>query len=204
MTSNLSCLPPTTTLAALASSAARRTAFSMSLPMCDCGPVSGATMPIFTIVACAHDAWVPGAGCFCSVQPEMAAAVIATATRWKRVMAASDSGCGKNLLDGENVFRERLGLVVAHRRVRRHRDRAPHAGRSFLDLLHEIGLGVLAGLVLRRDLLVRRTDQLLVGRVAAQAGLVLEQLLRVRGQRRAARQRQAERGRNYEGFHAVS
>src|SRR6266705_4449299 len=55
---------------------------------------------------------------------------------------------GFRLFDRQNVFRQSLGIVIADGPVRRHRDGAPHAGRTFLDLLHEIRLGVLSGLVL--------------------------------------------------------
>src|SRR3569623_2891811 len=38
---------------ALASSTARRTPFSVSLPRCACAPVKGAELPIFTTSSCA-------------------------------------------------------------------------------------------------------------------------------------------------------
>src|SRR5712675_3808782 len=52
------------------------------------------------------------------------------------------------LLERENVFRQRLGVIVAYGPVRRHRDGTPDAGRALFDLLHQIGFGVLSGLVL--------------------------------------------------------
>src|SRR5438552_4248242 len=116
--------------------------------------------------------------------------------------ARSGSGCerqagnaglpGFGLLDRQNVFRQSLRIVVADGPVRRHRDGAPYAGRAFLDLLREISLGVLSGLVLGRHFLVRRADQLLVDRMAAQAGFFLQKLLRVGGEQGAARE--SERG----------
>src|SRR6266581_8906279 len=92
------------------------------------------------------------------------------------------------LLDRQNVFREGLGVVVPDGPVRRHRDGTPYAGRALFDLLHEIGLGVLSGLVLGRHLLVRGADQFLVDRMAAQAGFFLQQLLRVGREQGAARE----------------
>src|SRR6266853_6760470 len=91
------------------------------------------------------------------------------------------------LLDRQDVFREGLRIVIPDGPVRRHRDGTPYAGRALFDLLHEIGLGVLSGLVLGRHFLVRRADQFLVDRMAAQAGFFLQQLLRVGGERGAAR-----------------
>src|SRR6266849_549962 len=90
------------------------------------------------------------------------------------------------LLDRQNVFRQSLRVVIADGAVRRHRDGTPYAGRALFDLLHQIGLGVLSGLVLGRHLLVRRADQFLVDRMAAQAGFLFQQLLRVGGERGAA------------------
>src|SRR5438046_5472691 len=89
-----------------------------------------------------------------------------TRTKWEMIMAAS--GSGFRLLDRKNVFRQSLCIVIADGPVRRHRDGTPHTGRAFLDLLHEVGLGVLSGLVLGRHFLVRGADQFLVDRMAAQ------------------------------------
>src|SRR5437899_3074740 len=147
-------------------------------------PVSGATLPIAIVR-------VAGACAFLSspqpVTPTMAA--IARTRKWERIMATSG---GFRLLDRQNVFRQSLRIVVADGPVRLHRDGAPYAGRAFLDLLREIGLGVLSGLVLGRHFLVRRADQLLVDRMAAQAGFFLQKLLRVGGEQGAARE--SERG----------
>src|SRR6266852_7836921 len=92
------------------------------------------------------------------------------------------------LLDRQNVFRQSLRVVIADGPVRRHRDGTPYAGRALFDLLHEIGLGVLSGLVFGRHLLVRGADQFLVDRMAAQAGFFLQELLRVGGEQGAARE----------------
>src|SRR5437764_14893477 len=143
-------------------------------------PVSGATLPIAIVR-------VAGACAFLSspqpVTPTMAA--IARTPKWERIMATSGGFC---LLDRQNVLRQSLCIVVADGRVRRHRDGTPYAGRAFLDFLHEIGLGVLSGPVLGSDVLVGGADQFLVQRMAAQAGFFLQELLRVGGERGAARE----------------
>src|SRR5437867_9913301 len=176
-------------------------------------PVSGATLPIAIVR-------VAGACAFLSspqpVTPTMAA--IAIKPKWERIMAASGSRrsaetrlimrtahgavnfprrftrrgslCGFRLLDRQNVFRQSFRIVIADGPVRRHRDGAPHAGRALFDLLHEIGLGVLSGLVLGRHFLVRGADQFLVDRMAAQAGFFLQELLRVGGEQGAACERE--------------
>src|SRR6266513_4500935 len=143
-------------------------------------PVSGATLPIAIVR-------VVGACAFLSSpQPVNTTMAAITRTKWERIMAAS--GSGFRLLDRQNVFRQSLCIVVADGPVRRHRDGSPYAGRAFLDLLHEIGFGVLSGPVLDRHFLVRGADQFLVHRMAAQAGFVLQELLRVGGEQRAARE----------------
>src|SRR5438552_17321161 len=144
-------------------------------------PVSGATLPIAIVR-------VVGACAFLSSpQPvNTTVAAIARTPKWERIMAAS--GSRFRLFDRQNVFRQGLCVVVADGAVRRHRDGTPYAGRAFLDLLHQIGLGVLSGLVLGRHFLVRGADQFLVDRMAAQAGFFLQELLRVGGEQRAARE----------------
>src|SRR6266699_6558654 len=81
------------------------------------------------------------------------------------------------LLYRQDVLRERPRFVVGDGPVGRHGNGAPHPGRSLSDLLREISLGVLAGLVFGRHLLVRGANQLLVQGMAAEAGLFLQQLL---------------------------
>jgi hypothetical protein len=61
MISNLTFLPPMVTPAALASSMARRTPFSLSLPRCAMPPVSGATLPILITIG-GGGAWTGGGG----------------------------------------------------------------------------------------------------------------------------------------------
>src|SRR2546423_6856087 len=142
-------------------------------------PVSGATLPI-AIVS------VVGACAFLSSpQPGNTTMAAITRTKWERTMAAS--GSGFRLFDRQNVFRQSLRIVVADGAVRRHRDRTPYAGRTFLDLLHEVGLGVLSGLVFGRHFLVRGANQFVVDRMAAQAVFFLQELLRVGGEQGAAR-----------------
>src|SRR2546430_667673 len=142
-------------------------------------PVSGATLPIAIVR-------VVGACAFLSspqpVTPTMAA--VARTPKWERIMATSGGFC---LLDRQNVLRQSLCIVVADGAVRRHRDGTPYAGRAFLDLLHEIRLGVLSGLVLGRHVLVGGADQFLVEHMAAQAGFFLQELLRVGSEQGAAR-----------------
>src|SRR3982074_2365325 len=58
------------------------------------------------------------------------------------------------LLEREDVFRQCLGVIVADGPVRRHRNGTPYAGRALFDLLRQIGLGVLSGLVLGRHFTV--------------------------------------------------
>src|SRR5262245_44093257 len=182
--SNWTSLPSIFAPAALASSIASRAPFSLSLPRWAMPPVSGATLPITTET-------LPEAGAFLSLQPETAARTSATARTDMRVMAAS--GFSDDLFDGQDVLRERLRFLVVHGAVRRHGDLSPHSGRTALDLGDEVGLGILARLVLLGDVLVGRADDLLVDLVAGEAGLVLEQLLRIGGERRTARQREAQR-----------
>src|SRR5256885_9852435 len=150
-------------------------------------PVSGATLPIAIVSLAGPCAFLSSPQ---PVNPTMAA--IAITPKWERIMAAS--GSGFRLLYPQNVFRQRLGIVVADGPVRRHRDGTPYAGRAFLDFLHEIGLGVLSGLVLGSDVLVGGADQFLVQRMAAQAGFFLQELLRVGGERGAARECECECG----------
>src|SRR5882724_9979296 len=189
-------LPSSFAPAALASSIARRAPFSLSLPRWAMPPVSGATLPMTTDT-------FPEAGVFLSLQPDAATKTIATTKTGMRVMAASGFST-RCLLAGQNELRERLRLFVVDARVRRHRYRAPHAGRAFPDLLRQVGFGVLARLVLVGDVIVSGADQLLVHLVAAEAGLVLEELLRVGGERRAARHGEHERCRYNESFHEIS
>src|SRR5258705_11783207 len=75
------------------------------------------------------------------------------------------------LLERENVFRQRLGVIIADGPVRRHRDGTPYAGRALFDLLRQIGLGVLWGLVLARHLPVSGAAQFLFARVPAMRAL---------------------------------
>src|SRR5437879_2767774 len=79
-----------------------------------------------------------------------------------RLAGSAGSLGGFLLLDRQNVFRQSFRIVIADGPVRRHRDGAPHAGRALFDLLHEIGLGVLSGLVLGRHFLVRGAAEFLV------------------------------------------
>src|SRR5258705_6800910 len=83
------------------------------------------------------------------------------------------------LLEREDPFNQRLEIGVRNV-VGRHRYRTPDAAATVLDLLLE--LGRLRGVprILRRDLLVRRSDQLLVHCVAGLA-VVLRQKLRCGG-----------------------
>src|SRR5580765_7199138 len=197
--SNCTSLPPIFAPAALASSIASRAPFSLSLPRWAIPPVSGATLPMTTETLPEAEAFLS------SLQPEATARIRATAKNGMRVMAGSVAGQddqrGQGLFQGHHELRQCLGFFVVDRTVRRHRDRAPHAGRSPLDLRGEIRFCVLARLVLGGDVLVGRPDELLVHLMAAQASLVLQKLLRVGGERRAARQREAERCRYDYEFH---
>src|SRR6266702_3317185 len=111
-------------------------------------------------------------------------------------MAAKRAGTGAGpctkrtrLLYRQDVLREGPRLVVGDGPVGRHGNGAPYAGRALLDLLREIRLGVLAGLVFGRHLLVRGANQLFVQGMAAEACLFLQQLLRVGGESCAAAER---------------
>src|SRR5690242_13156976 len=148
--SNTASLPPIFIFSAFASSIARRAPFSLSLPRWAMPPVSGATLPITTST-------FPASPFLSSLQPEAASAINARTRTRERIMTASgaDGGCGRRLLDGQYELRERVRLGIVDGPVRRHRDGSPYAGRSPLDLGHEVGLGVLARLVFRGDVLVR-------------------------------------------------
>src|SRR5216683_3685546 len=93
------------------------------------------------------------------------------------------------LLYRQDVLRERPRFVVGDGPVGRHGNGTPHPGRSLSDLLREISLGVLAGLVLGRHLLIRGANQLFVQGMAAEACFFLQQLLRVGGESCAAAER---------------
>src|SRR6266702_7725782 len=111
---------------------------------------------------------------------------------WQQKRAGTGAGpCTKRtrLLYRQDVLREGPRLVVGDGPVGRHGNGAPHPGRALLDLLREIRLGVLAGLVFGRHLLVRGANQLLVQGMAAEAGLFLQQLLSVGGESCAAAER---------------
>src|SRR5579864_709105 len=200
--------PPIFIFAAFASSTASRAPFSLSLPRCAIPPVSGATLPMVTpTVLFAGAAWAWGF--LSSPQPARPSSTEAAivAPKRKRIIATSrKSGTpsAAELLQRQDVLREDLGLVVADGSVRRHRDGAPHAGRAAADLLHDVVLGVRARLVLGGDVLVRGADQLVVDGVAAEAGLVLQQLRSVRGEGSTAAQRDGNGGGQGEGLHGFS
>src|SRR5437016_13952386 len=100
-------------------------------------PVSGAALPIAIARVAGDCAFLS------SPQPvNTTVAAIARTPKWERIMAAS--GSGFRLFDRQNVFRQGLCIGVVDGAVRRHRDGTPYAGRAFLDLLHQIGLGVLS------------------------------------------------------------
>src|SRR3979490_1332089 len=54
------------------------------------------------------------------------------------------------LLYRENVFRQRLGVIVADGPVRRHRDGTPYAGRALFDVLPHIAFAAPSVLFLVR------------------------------------------------------
>src|SRR5258706_13501974 len=60
------------------------------------------------------------------------------------------------LLERENVFRPRLGVILPDGPVRRHRNGAPYAGRALLDLFYQLSLGRRFGLCLGPPVTVTR------------------------------------------------
>src|SRR6266567_2816401 len=121
-------------------------------------PVSGATLPMAMLIAGFAWTWA----FLSSPQPETAATGAGPCTKRTRLLYRQD------------VLREGPRLVVGDGPVGRHGNGAPHPGRALLDLLREISLGVLAGLVFGRHLLVRGANQLFVQGMAAEACLFLQ------------------------------
>src|SRR5438034_6644011 len=99
------------------------------------------------------------------------------------------------LLLRHDPLHERLDVGVRALRVRRPRHLAPDPLAAFLHLVEKLRLGTRVIAVFRRNVLVGRTDQLLVGGVASEAIVLLREfLLGVRGQRRGYRQGEEQCG----------
>lgn len=78
------------------------------------------------------------------------------------------------LFQTQNPFRQQLGFVITDL-VRRHRDRAPLAGRTVLDVRGNGLHCVLVIFVLGSDSIQSRANQLRIDTVAGYARLALEQ-----------------------------
>src|SRR5687767_13663679 len=182
---NFTSLPSIWVLAAFASSTARRAPFSLSLPKWAMPPVSGPTWPIFTSAPAP-----PLEPCWPQPMSAIAAAIAEIPIRMFFMRSPRGGSCERSifyaLLLGENPLHERLHVGIGHRGVGRHRHVAPHALASLLDLFGQLGRRGLVGTVLGGNVLVGRSDQLLVHRVAGEAGVLLRELIarlrRPRGQ----------------------
>src|SRR5688572_26587643 len=81
------------------------------------------------------------------------------------------------LLLRENPLHQRVHVGVGHGGVGRHRHVAPYALASLLDLFGQLCRRALVGAVLGGDVLIRRSDHLLVHRVAREASVLLRELV---------------------------
>src|SRR5258706_1294899 len=107
----------------------------------------------------------------------------------------------------EHPVDDRTDVRVAHRRMRRHRNRAPDAGAAVLHLLRQFRGRLRIALVLPGNLLERRPDELAVDRVTPHARIAsgdAEAARRVGGERsRRHRDRCAQAQPNARGRHAA-
>src|SRR5438105_2063120 len=211
---NFTVFPSILIPAPFASSTARRAPFSLSLPKWAIPPVSGPTWPIFTSsalgCAAACGAAVPDcalAGGFCCPQAASASAATRVRASLEFFMASSGVETGAvsypaaaSLLR-KNPAHQGLDVGVGHLHIGRHGHLTPYALAAFLDLFEELRRRVGIAAVFGRNVLVRRTDELLVDGVAGEAVVLLGELLvGMRGQRERYPRHAEEDGDDFHGF----
>src|SRR5581483_9518894 len=214
---NLASLPPIFSLAAFASSIARRAPFSLSLPRWAMPPVSGATWPILIstegagggaegceLAACSFgfSGSLPQPSSVNAAATDSTNAFFIAVSQRLSFRDAYDTRAPvtRSLLERQDPVDELLHIGIGHRGIRRHRDLAPHADATLLHLLDQLGLGGLVAAILVRHVLVGRADHLLVDRVAREAVVFLRQVfLRSRGQRGERGDSEKQHGRLHRG-----